>query len=170
MPAYSFKEQFISMVIDGSKPHTIRARREKGFAKIGDTLYLYFGMRTRWCTKIREEKCANVRTIIITQSDIYLCSNRLNDKEVQQLNDRLKLKKVVDLGIKLDETLRNTLAWCDGFRPEGSTKEEPGTAFELMITFWRDTHQLPFIGDLIDWKPTLEGLANAKRNNNAKSN
>lgn len=170
MPAYSFKERFIPMVKNGSKPHTIRARRTKGFAKIGDILYLYFGMRTKWCTKIREEKCTNVRTIIITKADIFLCSYRLNNQEVEQLENRLKWKKEVDVGIKLDETLRNTLAWCDGFRPEGSTRAAPGNAFELMIRFWRSTHQLPFIGDLIDWKPTIEGLAKAKRKTNAKNN
>jgi hypothetical protein len=162
MPAYSFKQRFIPMVMDGSKSHTIRARREKGYSKIGDTLYLYFGMRTKWCTKIREEKCTNIRTIVITEYDIFLCSYRFTDYEVQVLEDQLLAGKGADVGIKLDETLRNTLAWCDGFRPEGSTKDAPGNAFELMIRFWRSTHQLPFIGDLIDWKPTPEGLTKAK--------
>lgn len=170
MPAYSFKQRFVPPVEDGSKPHTIRARRKKGFAKIGDTLYLYFGMKTKWCRKIREERCANVRTIIITNCDIYLCSYRLNELEFQQLEDRLKQNKRITIGIKLDETLRNTLAWADGFRPDGSTREQPGNAFELMIRFWRSTHALPFAGDLIDWKPTPEGLTKAKCKSNDKSN
>jgi hypothetical protein len=158
MPAYSFKERFVSMVVDGSKPHTIRARREKGFAKKGDTLYLYFGMRTKWCRKLREETCSTVRTIIITSNDIFLTADRMSDLEVQQLEDHLLRKNEVVVGIRLDDTLRNTLAWCDGFRPEGSTRKQPGNSFELMIRFWRSTHQLPFIGDLIDWIPTPEGL------------
>jgi len=170
MPAYSFKERFVPMVEEGSKPHTIRARRAKGFAKIGDTLYLYFGMRTKWCRKLREEKCTNVRTIIITADDIFLTTYRMNDREVQLLEDRLKEGQPVDVSIRLDDILRNTLAWCDGFRPEGTTREQPGDAFNLMIRFWRSTHPLPFIGDLIDWKPTPEGLAKAKHKSHDKNN
>lgn len=164
MPAYSFKDRFVPMVVEGSKPHTIRARREKGFAKKGDRLYLYFGMRTKWCRKLREEVCTNVRTIIITETDIYVISFRMSDLEVEILKDQMAKTNEPGIGMKLDETLRNAFAWADGFRPEGSSKNNPGKAFDLMIRFWRQTHDLSsaFIGDLIDWKPTPEGLEKAK--------
>ena len=165
MPAYSFQERFVPFVIDASKPHTIRARRQKGFAKIGDQLYLYFGMRTKWCKKLREELCKNVRTIVITATDIYLYNFRLDDKEAKQEEEYVIKHGQPSGGIRLDTTLRNTLAWADGFRPEGSTKKKPGESFELMISFWCKTHDIaikPFIGDLIDWTPTPEGLQKAK--------
>jgi hypothetical protein len=43
MPAYSYKERFVPMVKDGSKPHTIRSRR-KNPAKPGSkhTSYLFW--------------------------------------------------------------------------------------------------------------------------------
>lgn len=168
MPAYSFQQRFVNWVLDGSKSHTIRARRKKGFAKVGDMLYLYFGMRTKWCRKLRQEVCTNVRTIIITQNNIYLLPDRVTDLQVQQLQDSLKAHKKPYSGILLDDTLRNALAWADGFRPPGSTRKRPGEAFELMIRFWSATHALPFIGDLIDWKPTPAGLAAAGKPKPAK--
>ncbi|THU34228.1 hypothetical protein FAM09_24735 [Niastella caeni] len=171
MPAYSFKQRFVPFVEDGSKPHTIRGRRKKGFAKKGDILYHYFGLRTKWCRKLREEICTNVRTIIITATDIYLISYRISDKDVQIEEDHLNAHGKPTNGIRLDDTLRNTFAWHDGFRPEGSTRDQPGDAFNLMIQFWISTHQLPFIGDLIDWLPTEEGLKKAKCiSNDKKSN
>jgi hypothetical protein len=66
MPAYSFKERFIPLLKDGSKRQTIRKSR-KGQAKPGDTVYLYFGMRTKYCTKIGEGTCINRSAIIITE-------------------------------------------------------------------------------------------------------
>lgn len=156
MPAYNFQQRFVPFVEEGSKTHTIRARRKKGYAKKGDRLYLYFGMRTKYCRKIREEICTNVRTIIITATDIYLINSRLSDKDAQIEEDHLSKHGKPFQGIRLDETLRNTLAWHDGFRPEESALEQPGEAFTLMIHFWRQTHDVtanPFIGDLIEWNP-----------------
>ena len=162
MPAYSFKERFVPMVLDGSKPHTIRSRRKKGFAKIGDTLYLYFAMRTKWCRKLREEKCVDVRTIIIyklkTRKEEYgiiLYDERLQDDEI--IYNRKGVYKRTKAP-HIDRTLlhpqdADTLAWRDGFRPEGSTLENPAGAFELMMRWWQQTHVLPFVGDIIYWDP-----------------
>lgn len=159
MPAYSFKQRFIPMVEDGSKQQTIRARRLKGFSKKGDRLYLYFGLRTKHVRKLREEICTNVRTIIITQTDIHLIHYRMSDSEVELLQDQMGKGNLPEIGIKLDAVLRNALAWADGFRPDGSTINQPGEAFELMIRFWRQTHDLSyaFIGDLIEWNATAAG-------------
>jgi hypothetical protein len=67
MPAYSFKERFIPLIKSGDKTQTIRNKR-KGQAKPGDTVYLYFGMRTKWCTKIGEGICTNVEEITIDKN------------------------------------------------------------------------------------------------------
>ena len=46
----------------------------------------------------------------------------------------------------------NKFAWSDGFRPVGSTAEQPVGAAELMLRFWKQTHELPFEGVVIYWK------------------
>ncbi len=152
MPAYSFQQHFVPYVADGSKPHTIRQRRKKGFAKKGDTVYLYSGLRTKWCKKIREEVCTRSVTIIITSTDIYICSFRLSDQQVQEVMDELNSGKNIDwLASPLSKQQRNRLAWRDGFRYEPTGINSIGN-FEMMIRWWRKTHELPFIGDIIYWK------------------
>jgi len=150
MPAYSFQERFVPMVLDGSKDCTIRGRRSKGFAKPGDTLYHYFGMRTKWCRKLREEKCTAVHTIIIEKDSIITIPRRLTDQEIADTpwND---IKEELQV---LSTKEMNLLAWRDGFRPEGSTADNPKGAWQLMKEFWMETHTLPFIGDHIYWNPT----------------
>src|SRR4051812_30290134 len=98
MPAYSFKERFIPMILDGTKRQTIRKRRLKGFAKIGDTLYLYFGLRTKFCRKLGEEICTDVRTIHISaKGEVHLYNKRLSDYHVSLLLN----KKLKDKGYQL---------------------------------------------------------------------
>lgn len=151
MPAYSFKERFVPFVLDGSKDRTVRARR-KGFAKTGDTLYLYFGMRTKWCKKLREEKCTHATTLRISDARIRIYNRHLTNDEMQ-----LALKDPHHRSLPLSELLpiyqMEYFAWKDGFRPDGSTEKDPRGSFELMIRFWKQTHELPFVGDVQYWKP-----------------
>ncbi len=145
MPAYSFQERFVPMVKDGTKTHTIRARRNKGFAKPGDTLYLYYGMRTKFCTKLREEICVDVKTIFIKKNgDVFLYDERLTDYQVDLLRNGKYKKK----GKQLTPGEKMTLAHRDGFRVGNMISPE---CFDLMLRFWSATHQLPFIGDIIYW-------------------
>ena len=153
MPAYSYKERFVPMVKDGSKRQTIRKRRKKGFAKPGDMLYHYFGMRTKWCKKLRQDRCTNAGTVLILLDDvIHIWNRRLTDVEAQTVLEAGKLvtglepDKVIFTGIELD-----LFAWQDGFRPKGSSKKSPHGAHDLMMRFWKQTHELPFIGDIIHW-------------------
>ena len=44
MALYNFKRQFVPMVLSGEKTHTIRATRARA-TKVGETLYLYTGLR-----------------------------------------------------------------------------------------------------------------------------
>lgn len=127
MPAYSFKERFIPMLKDGTKRQTIRGKRKQQ-AKSGDTIYLYYGMRTKWCTKIGEGVCTGVSEIEI-RGNIF----RKPDKLGVWVNGRL-LKK------NEEEALAN----ADGF-PD----------FETMGRWWKQYNVLPFIGDIIYWKPKL---------------
>lgn len=155
MPAYNFQQRFVPFVTDGSKPHTIRARRKKGFAKKGDTLYLYYGLRTKWCKKIREEKCTKAKTIIITEQNIYICSFRLSDGQVDEVKEELLTGQSIDyLADPLSKKAANKLAWADGFRVDGKYLVLY-TNLILMKKWWKQTHELPFIGDIIYWKPKI---------------
>jgi hypothetical protein len=157
MPAYSFQERFVPLVLDGSKPHTIRSRR-KNAAKKGDTLYLYFGMRTKWCKKLREEKCIDACTIIIANNaktdlpEIIIFERRLTDIEFELLSGKINLVTHASKRLITGDEVEQ-LAWRDGFRPDGSTIDNPTGAWELMRRWWSATHQLPFIGDIIFWDP-----------------
>ncbi|MBX3736702.1 MAG: ASCH domain-containing protein [Candidatus Didemnitutus sp.] len=80
MPAYNFKGQFADAVESGRKPHTIRPRRKRP-TRVGDTLYLYTGMRTKKCRLLRTATCRKVTPIAIYTSG---CSGlvKLNGREM----------------------------------------------------------------------------------------
>lgn len=126
MPAYSFKERFVPLILDGSKRQTIRKKR-KGQAKPGSMLYLYFGMRTKWCRKLKEVPCTDVKEIVIT-----------NDGRV-----------FID-GKRLTWQQKDILAYEDGFRSDVNIKT-CANCFDVMFRWWNQTHTLPFKGDIIYW-------------------
>ena len=58
MPALNFQARFAPLVESGEKRQTIRACRKDGRdPKVGDTLYLYTGQRTKACRKLGEAVC-----------------------------------------------------------------------------------------------------------------
>lgn len=162
MPGYSFNIRFVPMLLDGTKRQTIRARR-KNPAKVGDTLYLYSGLRTRNCKKLREEKCKATTTIVIAKFNLLLFERRLTDEEYElfkkyDINNKIEyqstfyriLPSVTSMNIR-DSFSKDLLAWNDGFRPDGSTFINPKDCYELMRKYFSQTHELPFIGDIIYW-------------------
>ncbi len=144
MPAYSFKERFCSMVLDGSKPHTIRAARKgrSRHARIGEKVFLYFGMRTKHCRKLGEGTCHKTLPILITEKYIRIYSE-----------DKSSYMDLV--GITADR-----LAWKDGFRPEGHLTFHCSGAFDLMTRYWKLNGGLPFEGFIIYWKDFIPDLTN----------
>lgn len=64
MPAYNFQKQFAPLILDGSKPHTIRPRRKRP-TQVGDVLYLYTGMRTKACQFLMQDTCKQIKPIAI---------------------------------------------------------------------------------------------------------
>lgn len=85
MPAYSFKERFIPLIKSGAKKQTIRGKR-KGQAKPGDPLYLFYGMRTKFCMRILDTRCRAVKSIIIyKKGSVYVQGKKLNAAECEQL-------------------------------------------------------------------------------------
>lgn len=137
MPAYNFQGQFVPYIEDESKPHTVRADRKDGkVPKPGDTLYLYTGMRTKKCRKIGEAICFLVQKIKISEEGIYIGG------EIGTMGwDCPRETAIVE-----------RFAWKDGFRPEGSTPFTPSGAFDLLLQFFKKTHELPFQGVVIYWK------------------
>lgn len=169
MPAYSFKERFVPWVLDGTKPHTIRDRR-KHPARVGDPLYLYYGMRTKWCRKLREEKCLKTGSIFIhPEGRVYLFGGLLaapnfSAAGLAQMADVFKIEKTSFTCIDgetiscrlLTEEETNRLAWLDGFRPNGTTLQNPDGAFDLMCRYWKAANSLPYLGDIIYWNLSYE--------------
>jgi hypothetical protein len=137
MPAYSFKERFVPMVKDGSKPGTIRAFR-KHEVKMGQLAHLYYGMRTKFCVKLVEPSPVIKRVWIIyinEAGDVALIDADFKEfTSIRWLNDYEK----------------DALAWMDGFRKENDMAS-CGGCFGIMCRWWRQTHALPFAGTYILW-------------------
>jgi hypothetical protein len=157
MPAYSFKERFVPMVKDGTKRQTIRAFRRYP-PRPGTPVHLYYGMRTKHCTKLVNpapvmskafciyiNDAGNVCLIYAVYLDEDLRSSLLSSSNLYFYT----ILKRLGIGFKwLSRQERNQLSWDDGFRAD----ETPTDAcFDLMVRFWKQTHSLPFIGNIIYW-------------------
>lgn len=64
MALFNFKPQFVESILDGSKGGTIRAYR-KYPVKVGDTMYLYTGLRSAHAKKLMEVPCIELYDISI---------------------------------------------------------------------------------------------------------
>ncbi len=125
MPAYSFKIRFVPLIKDGVKRQTIRRKRKRQ-AKPGDTLYLYYALRTKFCTKLGEATCTKVSNIrILRNGKVYINSRCLTKDQ------------------------KDRLAYEDGFRVTGAIGD--AGCFNVMFRWWQLTHDLPFKGDIIYW-------------------
>ena len=82
MPALNFKKQFAPAVRDKTKRQTIRATRKRPI-RIGNTLYLYTGMRTKSCELLATTSCRLAVPILINRSThtVYLAGRDLPRKE-----------------------------------------------------------------------------------------
>jgi len=71
MALINFQKQFAKVVKNGKKRQTIRKQRKYPI-KVGETLYLYIGLRTKKARKLRTEKCKWIDMIKIYQDGIRL--------------------------------------------------------------------------------------------------
>lgn len=62
MPALNFKAKWIPLILSGAKRQTIRETRKVPI-KMGDTLYLYTGQRTKTSTLLLTTECVEVKKI-----------------------------------------------------------------------------------------------------------
>lgn len=122
MPALNFQSRFAALVERGDKRQTIRAKRMNGRdPKPGDTLYLYTGMRQKWCRKLGE---SDVR--MVTPFEIVITP------------DGGAYWVMAEDVMTIDEM--DQLAIADGFGGWGE-----------MSTWFEQTHGLPFSGVMIEW-------------------
>ena len=123
MGLYNFKSRFEAPILDGTKKHTIRAKRTRP-DKPGDTLHLYVGLRHAGARCLMRPTCTAVRDIEIEiLPEIFL-------------GYAGPVIRIDGEAISLDEC--ECLARADGFND-----------FAEMMSFWDG--QLPFKGDLIHW-------------------
>lgn len=119
MPAINFQARFVPMIESGEKRQTIRARNR---FKVGDTLFLYTGMRQKGCRKIGYAECVRVTKVEIHEGGMSMFKNG----------------KLVDLTV--DE--RMAMAQQDGFDWYSS----------MAKWFEDTHGPLPFHGFLIRWE------------------
>lgn len=143
MVAYSFKAFFEQQISTLIKRQTVRADRAR-HARVGETVQLYVGMRTRNCRKILkpDPACIGVLPIVIEMSavrddfiaGIEVAGCRFNDDDIE------------------------TFARDDGFAPERinavAIDLHGKTARHNMGEFWQRSHEgNRFTGVVIKWKP-----------------
>lgn len=151
MPAYNFMKQFVPMVENGSKPHTMRSIR-KNPAKPGDTLSLYTDQRTKRARLIiPPAPCLLVRTIFIFEdTDVVLLDDILDRADADlYMSNKDELLSRPDAN-QLLVIQKNNLAFNDGFRIKEDPKRLYG-CWDLMLEWVRKTHGLPYNGHLIYW-------------------
>ena len=104
MPALNFKRNFIPLVLDRSKPHTIRQERKYPI-KVGDTLQLYYGLRTKSCVLIATAPCVEIQKInIYPENKVLLDESWLDGAEIDLLARRDGFKNTPAFFSFFDET------------------------------------------------------------------
>lgn len=129
MALLGFKRQFAPYVQEGSKTHTIRAKR-KLRPKVGETLHCYVDPRQGTMRLLGRFKCIRVQEIEI---------------DFREHADKCPLVVVLD-GVELtpgEET--QEFFRRDGFRDPG---EPPAVQ---AFSFWKK-RGFPWFGDLIHWE------------------
>jgi hypothetical protein len=152
MPSYTFQTRFVPFVKDGTKRHTIRKIR-KHPCKPGKLISHFTGPRFKPVRIIDKQSCLQVQTIIITaDGECYLLDAILNQVEGAMLLEDPALPPDLLPGkyIKLNTFGKDRLAWHDGFRHQDKPTSFTG-CFDIMLNWWKQTHELPFIGHLIKW-------------------
>lgn len=121
MPSLNFQARFAPLVESGEKRQTIRANRKRPI-KVGDTLYLYTGLRSPGARLLTTAVCSEAWTIELRQTQAR--PEILFDGKPLSWNG---------LGA-------HALAVRDGFE----------NILELLAWFER-THGFPFRGQVIRW-------------------
>jgi hypothetical protein len=161
MVAYSFKDRFIGPIraglglkhvnergqiaIPGPSPkrQTIRAAGRRRHARPGETLQLYYGMRTRHCFRIGEARCTAVEGVLFKWSEWQsFLTFDVMEREPNVYRRVGGTREIGDLDV---------FAKADGFDD-----------FAQMREFWMDEHgEETFEGLMIRWEP-IPALTNGE--------
>jgi hypothetical protein len=120
---YNFQPRFVPFILSGAKTHTIRADRVHP-DRVGNTLHLYAGLRTKRAQLIFRAKCAAIEKIEIFSID---------GESYRKSAGRIFIE-----GTALSRSEEEAFARRDGFKD-----------FEDMMAFWNG--RLPFKGQIIHW-------------------
>lgn len=159
MGLYNFRPQFEPFIRNWSKRHTIRGERAHP-DRPGNAMHNYVGLRHPGARCLMRPVCVRVEGCRIeggvrTTHRISVCALSSLDGEINNSAPYFQGKtRGFRAGgglVRLAEDELQNLAWRDGFRPEGSTLEDPRDAFRLMMNFW--TGRLPFVGTINHWNP-----------------
>lgn len=146
MAALSYKGRFVEYVENGlnefsSSKKIVRVKKQtirnfrKHPIKVGETLYHYYGMRTKWCKKLGESICTSVHKIVIRKKSITIL---FRGPDVRACGGKINIAAKLTTKTELD-----SFAYADGFDD-----------WETMRKWWSITHGencFPFVGQLIKW-------------------
>lgn len=128
MNCFSFQTRFVEPILAGTKDQTIRAPRRVP-PKIGGTMHLFTGMRTKACKRIATVTCTEILKIEI--SPFYFGGF----VQLRAAND--------ETTILLRQRQLQAFARRDGF-----------VSWQEMCAFWQETHgALLFQGEVYRWWP-----------------
>lgn len=138
-----FKARFVPMIEDGSKTHTIRAKR-KTRPRVGETCHCYTGLRHKGARLLGRWPCVKVEDILVYERGDATLGITIE-------------------GVELSVAEKNALAWRDGFRGNGKR-----FAFAEMAEYWLKVHPVeegPFVfeGDVIHWGRITGALRGLER-------
>lgn len=82
MPLYGFKKQFAEAGAIGQKRRTIRPARKRP-TRVGETLFLYTGLRSSNARKLGEARCTRVARVEIYADGVAIGGAWLSAKELE---------------------------------------------------------------------------------------
>jgi hypothetical protein len=84
MVALNFQPGFALMVESGAKPHTFRVEGKRRPPRVGETLSLYTGMRSKACRLLKRVTCTRVQpmTVGLDSGDPFQSACRVHDVEI----------------------------------------------------------------------------------------
>jgi hypothetical protein len=159
MPALSFQKQFVPFVEDGSKQHSIRADRKRPF-KVGDTLSLFYGMRTKQCRLLARVPCIKVERMRIERARVWIYAVELSLDEKDLLAWTDGFRHTPDYGQSFYKIPSGCICQGDGLLGMKCDAETHAVAwntvtegcFELMLSYWtKQPGGTSFEGQIVHW-------------------
>lgn len=151
MPLFSFQERFVPFVRNKTKRQTIRKFR-KFPVKVGQPVTLVTGSRFSPVEILTERPTIYAVDSIVIYPDgsLYIIPGH-SLTEMQQISiKQIGIEVCPYPYVKFEGTDKDRFAWWDGFRHPEDPNDING-CFRLMLSWWRKTHELPFIGFVAKW-------------------